>query len=199
MPEKKPPTSIKLVAVLQILFGALGLIGAVTNLVSLAAGLQPGAFSTPSPSDPMAQAQKDFYDGLARLQKNLPGGLAALYGQVGIEVLLSSLMLASGIGLLKLRPWARTLAIVYALASLLVKVVLPIYGVLYLIPAMNSLADELASKGHEHQVFAFLARAAGYLQAFWPIVLAIYPLLVLFFMLKASTRAAFRPEASPVS
>jgi hypothetical protein len=198
MAEKKPPTSIKLVAVLQILFGALGLVSAVTNLVSLAAGLQPGGFMSASANDPVAQAQKDFYDGLARLPEKLPGGMAVQYGLVGTEALLSGMMLASGIGLLKLRPWARILAIIYALTSLLHKVCLPVYFVLYYIPAMNQFADELGAKGTEHQVFAFAARITAYAQAFGPVLLAIYPLAVLFFMLKPSTRAAFRESQGAV-
>jgi hypothetical protein len=195
MQEKRPPTSIKLVAALQILFGALGLVDNTVLLAMLGVGLQGGA-QIGSSNDPVTQAEIDLLNGVVGVKNALPGGIAVVYGQVGAEALLSALMLASGIGLLKLRPWGRPLAICYALASLLFKAGFAVYLLVYSIPAMNQLADELASRGTEHRVMAVAARILAYYELVEPGIVAIYPLIVLWFMLKASTRAAFHQDAA---
>jgi hypothetical protein len=196
MQERKPPHWIKLVALLQIIFGVLGVLNAVSGTVMLAVG-GPGAGLAPSPgTTPQAQAAQDFQDSIRRAMESAPGGKAWQFGETGFSALLSVVMLASGVGLLKMQPWGRALAIAYALASLLQKGAGLVYGFVFQLPFANQVMDELAARGPDYQALAAIGRVMFYVMPCLSAVVGIYPLLVLLFMLKASTRAAFRAGAT---
>ncbi len=196
MPARQASQWIKIVAILQIAFGALGIALGLLGLLQVAMGTQPGAFGGGGGTPQAQQMQKELQEGLQRVQNSLPGGMAVQYGQIAFGLLLSALMIASGAGMLKLQPWGRSLAIGYAVASLLDKVFSVVYIVAFTLPAIDRFMTEFGAKGAQQQMVANFARIAAYASVVGPVVLSIYPLFVLIFMLKASTRKAFSPEAA---
>jgi hypothetical protein len=193
--KRTPPRLINVIAILQMVFGALGLLMAVPGAIALATGVQPGAFNPGQAGGPQAQMQKELQDGIFKAeQESMPGGKATRYGQLGFGVLLSLMMIASGWGLKQMQPWGRTLAILYAVGSLLEKVFAVTVLSLYTIPAMIAFLDQFATGGPQQAMIANFTRIASYASLVGPVVVAVYPIIVLVIMLKASTRAAFRGE-----
>jgi hypothetical protein len=196
--QKTPPTSIKVVAILQLIFGGLGLLSSLAGLAFLAAGLQPGGgFGAPQQqaNNPAAQMQKEMMEGLEKAQASVPGGKATQYGQMGVDLLLGVMMVLSGIGLLKMQPWGRSLAIAYGVLSLLLKVFAIVWGLVFVIPAMTEFIDAFGAKGPQQATFAMIMRISAYAAVIGPVIVAVYPIIVLYFMLNARTRAAFRGAA----
>ena len=93
------PTSVTVFGVLNIVFGALGLLStAVSMVVLFAVDAQAGAM------DPFANVNPVW---------NMWIKVSIVLGVVAMLVLI-----ASGIGLLNLRPWGRTLAIGYSIYAI---------------------------------------------------------------------------------
>lgn len=92
---------IKLLAVLHIVFGALGILGALL-VMTIGGGLAGFVAATDADADGVA------------------GSLMAIISAVitGIILLLSVPHLIAGVGLLRFRPWARILAIVVSCVEL---------------------------------------------------------------------------------
>src|SRR5438094_767979 len=71
-----------------------------------------------NPGGGQAAAQKELEAAMAR---EMPSYQAVQKVELGAGVVLAGMMIASGIGLLNLQPWARVLALVYAVLSLIVR------------------------------------------------------------------------------
>ena len=194
--QKTPPAGVKVIGILQLIFGGLGLLLGLIGLLALVAGFKPGGgFGAAPANNPQAKMQQELQEGLEQAQANVPGGKAVQYGDLGANLLLSLMMIASGIGLLQLQPWGRSLAIGYAVLSLLTKVFGLIFALAFTIPAITEFMDSFAVKYPEMKAVATVSRIAFYGGVFGALVVAIYPIIVLFIMLSRSTRVAF--GASP--
>jgi hypothetical protein len=91
----------------------------------------------PNPSDIMKQ-----------MNDRVPGYRAFTFGTLGVDFLLSAMLLAGGIGLLSVQPWARWLSLGYAPISILVHIVSFVYQLVWVIPATEALyAQNPAFKG----------------------------------------------------
>jgi hypothetical protein len=194
--KKTPPTLIKVIAIFQIVFGVLGVLCSMSSLAALGGGFT-GSFGAPPANDPQAKMMKELQDELQRLPETTPGGRVVQYSQLGLDVLLSVVMLVSGLGLLQMQAWGRSLAIGYAVLSLLNKVFTTTYTLVVTLPALNTLMDNFIAKGQpspQMQPILTVVRLTPYFALVVAAVTAIYPLLVLFVMLKGSTRAAFRAD-----
>jgi hypothetical protein len=99
--------------------------------------------------------------------------------------------LAAGIGLLMLKPWARTLSIVYAIYSILQAIVGTIINYFLLVRPLIEQAQN--SSGPE--AAAAMGGAIG--GTIGGCVGLIYPALLLFFMMRPNVVAAFRPPVYP--
>ena len=59
---------------------------------------------------------------------------------------LSIAMIVSGLGLLKMQGWARALAILYAIVSLLHKIVVAVYTLAFLNPASQEALQQISAE-----------------------------------------------------
>ena len=119
-------------------------------------------------------------------------------GMNGATLLLCALMIAGGIGLLKLQKWAHVLTILYAVLSILYHLVTLVYSLAFILPVTNEFIDKV-SGNHGMGPMATGARfgaVAGMLVAF---AFILYPIIVLVVLLLPRVAAAFcgagRPEA----
>jgi hypothetical protein len=108
---KAPPAGAQVIGILNILFGVLG---AFPWLLVLLGG---GALALLGGAAATQGGDAAVGGGVV----GAVGGLVMLLAVVGMA--LSALLLASGIGVLKLAPWGRTLGLVYAIAALVLNVV----------------------------------------------------------------------------
>src|SRR5262249_41870247 len=103
-------------------------------------------------------------------------------------------MLASGIGLLKMRGWARWLTIGYACYNILSTILSVIYQVTYVVPAMDEFIAKEAQKPNLPPGQGAGLNMAGSVTAaaaFFPLLLLVYPAALLIVMYLPSIRAAF--------
>lgn len=101
------------------------------------------------------------------------------------------ILLAAGIGLLKLKPWARTVSIAYAIYAIVMILVGAVVNFIFLVQPM-------LEQAHQKQGPEAAAAIGGVVGGtFGSCFGIIYPILLLIFMMRANVVAAFRPPMSP--
>lgn len=122
-----------------------------------------------------------------QFQEKIPAYNAYLYGGLAVSFFLSVALLTAGPGLLAMKPWARTLSLVYAGVSLLDKIVKLIVLFLFILPAQEELMKTLAANTNPALPMSFLriATVVGQITAF---LTFIYPTAVLIAMLTPTVR-----------
>lgn len=124
LPGQRPVTAT-VFGILNLVFGVLGVCG---NIVGI------GMFAVMS---------SDLMDANAKAQMNWqqfddPTIFAVLIAQMTLSGILAIVIIISGIGLLKFKPWGRKLANFYAVATLILIVVGTTFSIIYtVIPTLN--------------------------------------------------------------
>ena len=109
----------------------------------------------------------------------------------------ATLLIVSGIGLLRVAPWARRLAITYAVLSAVLTVVNLVYEVMVRSPAVLEALDQIQPSTAEEQSMLSMVRTISQIGPVFGCVTLIYPIVVLVVRTRPSVRAAFRDEQSP--
>jgi len=124
MPDQRPVTAT-VFGILNLVFGILGVCGNIAGI---------GMFAIMS---------SDIFDAKTKAQMNLqqfadPIYFGVLSAQMVLTGILSVVIIISGIGLLKFKPWGRKLANFYAIAYLILLVVGITFNIIFtMIPAIN--------------------------------------------------------------
>jgi hypothetical protein len=188
---QKKPTSVVVIAILQLLFGTLGLILAAVNL----SGLQK-QLSTLTKQNQQQSISPERLEEMT--QQKVPSFAVVQNVQLGLSALLCAMMIASGIGLLGLRRWARSLGIVYAVVSILSTAGAAAYSFALLAPAYQEIGDEIIRQGGANaQINGMAIKVSGYIGPGCGLLTVIYPVIVLIVLNLSSVRAAFRGEPLP--
>src|SRR5437870_11242289 len=141
MPRTRPP-SITVIAILQLVFGGLMVVLYICGgLMQLAGGQAMfSSFSNTgnAKANNQMQIQKEFQEGVERIQAQMPGGKMVEHAKLCVDILLTLMMIIGGIGLLKMLRWSHTLTILYAVLSILMKIAANVYALLYVLPAMSA-------------------------------------------------------------
>ena len=184
----KRSSAIKVLAILNLVGGFLGLLGSLFAVVGLVSG--PNLFGTPPNANSFDPALIE-----AQMAATLPAYRVAQYGSLVLGFVLDFLLISSGFGLLYYQKWARVLAIAYAVLSLVVKVATVAYQFLVVIPAMGPIIDQalVNAPPAQRQAMAIGGKVGGYLGGCLPLVFAVYPIVVLSILLSKSGKAAFDP------
>jgi hypothetical protein len=168
------PTVVTIFSVLNIVFAALGIIGVLTSLMLFT------AIGTTS-NNPVIQLIHDN-----------PAYAAWTKISIALGLLAAAALLAAGIGLLKLQPWARMLSIVYAIYAIVMGLVGGVINYMFLIQPMLQQAQH--SQGPQAVGAAIGGAVGGMVGGCFGLI---YPVLLLIFMLRANVAAAFRSAANP--
>ena len=166
------PASVIVFGILNFVFAALGVIGLIASITLL--GL---------PADSNNPVIQFIHAG--------PGYAVWLKICIALGVLGFAFLLASGFGLLSLKPWARTASMVCAIYL----IVFCAGGMLINLIFMD---QPMLGPAQQQRAFETIAAIGGPVSGtigglFW----LIYPLLLLAFMLQPKVMAAFRPPVSP--
>jgi hypothetical protein len=165
------PTSVTVFGILNIIFGSLGILCTPFALMVLFVTPPPGQGQNPNPA---IELMKD------------PGYRTITVVMSGLGIVASAVLLASGIGLLRLRPWGRALAIGYAFYALAAALVNMVVSYVYLIAPMM----EAAQKNNNPQsTGAAVGGTIGGLIG--SVGSLIYPVLLLVFMTRPRVVRAF--------
>src|SRR5882724_8104052 len=170
------PTSVTVFGVLNIVFAVFGILGVLGSVVMFLPQMA-------NSDNPMIKIINNNPGYAMWLKANIPLGLAAC-----------GALLAAGIGLLKLRPWARQLAIAYAIYAIVMSLVSSVVNYFYIVQPM--LAEAHDKSGPE--TGAAIGGAIGSL--FGGCFGMIYPVLLLIFMFRANVKEVFGagPQPPPI-
>jgi hypothetical protein len=190
--RRSAPTIVTVVAIMQIFFGATGLIRHLFSGVwELAGGVR--AFT---PAGAQAAAPPDVE---ARIRARVPHYEAVVYAGLAVGLVSGAVCIVSGIGLLRLRPWARWLTIGYACYFIISELAGFIYALTVLQPLVNEIVAEQALKPNVpvQGAMAFsIAMKITSIAPYLSLVLLPYPIVLLAVMFLPGVREAFRSRAS---
>jgi hypothetical protein len=116
------------------------------------------------------------------------GGMAVVtYAQLAVGGILAVVLLASGIGLLRAAPWARTSSLAYAVAAIIVNAASQVVAFVFVYPAIGEITQ---SQGGEAGTAAMsIAYGAGICGGIFSLALPITMLIVL---TRPSVKAQFQ-------
>ncbi len=193
MRKTRPTTAILVIAILQLVFGGFGLVCDLFSGVQAAAG--KGSVMMPN-----GRQSVDVETEVKKaLETRIPAHKEIQFANVAASLVLSVMMIVSGIALLRVKVWGRLLAICYGLGSILLKISTLVFMVMFSLPAMQQVAEALEKKGQTEAVIARTLPLVGNALLFGTALTMIYPIVVLVVMLVPSTSAAFRGEQNPKS
>jgi hypothetical protein len=164
------PTSVTVFGILNIVFGVLGLCGMVFTIAILFGGFDVGA------DNPVME----IMEGNAFLDVYQKAGIA-------LGFIATIALIAAGIALLQMRRWGRTVSIVYACYAILSTLVGIVINFFFLMMPMLERAGDAAGPERAGLVGGAVGGTLG------GCVGLIYPVLLLYFMLRPNVRAAFEP------
>ena len=171
------PTAVTVFGILNIAFGAMAL---VCTPLSFLMSFASQAMLENMPDVP--QAENPFQE-----MMEAPGFMTYTYVTTALGMAVGGLLLVAGIGLLRLRPWARHVSIgygVYAWVSAIAGGIIS-YFVIYA-PMAEKLA-EVSGPQSASLIGGMFGGVAGMC------IGLIYPTILLIFMLRPEIKAAFQP------
>jgi hypothetical protein len=202
MPAPRPG-SVTAAAVLAIVYGSLGMLCGLCGVAGLATqGLVAKNFMpVGGPNQPDIQKMQQA------LEQDIPGYRAFQIANPTVGLALSFAILLAGIGLLGMKSWARTLALVICVLDILWIGFLTFYQSVYVMPVSTKAAEAMMAgiaKGPGKpgvpppaQMEGIMKLATtvgtGLLIAFY-VVLIIYLLIIVILLGRAHVRAAFAGE-----
>lgn len=190
MPRHRP-TSVLVIAILHLVGAALLLLGVICGAAGQAVMANMKA---PGGGPDLFAQQKAMADAI-------PGFTAFNYAQMGISLLIGIALLVAGVGLLSMKPWARTLSIVYAAFSILNHLAELGYQFAVVVPNMDAAMQKmfegdpnLKAAGASLGGFGAASAVVG---ALFGAALMAYPIAVWIVMTRPAVVAAFRGEVPP--
>lgn len=190
MPRQRP-AAVVVVAVLNLVFGGLGLFCTVcSGVMSLAGADRALANVGDAQQRQQAEVQKRRQEILERVHRShVPLYKAYTVGNRVLTILLCAALLASGVGLLLMQGWARWVAVSYGGASILANLVGFVYTLAFMMPADVEAFRQVPPQNDTEKMAYTLARVAA---PGMPCAMMIYPVVVITLMLLPSVGAAFR-------
>jgi hypothetical protein len=164
------PHSVTVFGILNIAFANIGLVGALAGLIRM----------KELATNPMVAAMNSSPQFVLWNRIHTPIGFA-----------LGIVLLASGIGLLNLKAWARKASIVYAVVVIVSACISTLIFWNYVLPIALERAS--AQSGQD----ALVLKVAAYFAAFGGLIAMIYPALLIFFMTRPRIAAAFDKTQPP--
>jgi len=169
MPQR--PTSVTVFGILNIVFGALGLLCTPISLAAM--------FLLPTQGNPVLEAMREN-----RLY------LAWTIVSGSLSFVVSGILLAAGVGLLNLKPWARVTSIICAIYGIAACVLGQAMNLSVMIPYARKLSESggpQAAAGIGGMIGGVFGSCFG----------LIYPILLLIFLTRPTVKAAFQPTIPP--
>jgi uncharacterized Tic20 family protein len=176
--ERKRPGILTAVAVLNIVFGSLGLI------CSCIYGLGVTVLMTASRNNPNLQwsALADVAD---LLKSEIPSYLPVEISVALYFVVFSSLLIVAGIGLLYIANWARVLSFIFAISTILTQGAYLVYTFVIVFPALARIQARFGGADAIESRLSQIARV-GFIS-----LVIIYAIVLFILLLSPSVSAAF--------
>ncbi len=166
------PASATVFGILNLVFGILGICGSVVGAAAI-------AFAQLAPPN-ADQPQFNFFD------NPVYAGIA--YVQMGAGLLLTILLIAAGAGLLKFKPWGRSLSNYYSILAIGLGIIgLMVHIIFVVLPTLQ--LDPGAPV--EQRSVMIVTSVSGFIGS---LVGFVYPSLMLYFMNRTSFKEAINQQ-----
>ena len=166
------PVSVTVFGILNIVFAVLGVFGMIGTLV---------LFS-------MSEASNNL---VVRIMRESPGYAAWLKLTIPFGLLACIVLLAAGIGLLRLKSWARKVSIGYAIYAIAFGLLGMVMNFIFLLRPM---LEEAQRRQGPEAAGAIGGAVGGTIGGCFGLI---YPIVLLIFMTRPKVAAAFLPPAVP--
>lgn len=178
--ERTRPGTLTTIAVLNMVFGSLGLICACIN------GFSIGVLLTASRDNPN-QVVRVLAEVADLLQREVPGYMAVEISRTLFFLVFSSLLIVAGIGLLYIGNWARIISFIYAITAIVTQVAYLLYMFLVAYPAVARIQAQFGGDPLESR-FSQVAGLVGIA------LVIIYAIVLIILLCLPSVKAAFAPR-----
>jgi hypothetical protein len=193
--QRRRPSAVVVLGVLHLVGGTFDLLGAVCAGMGMA--MQEAAPFTAQGAAGIADTEE-----IQMHLRALPGYQAVEYGELAANILFGIILLAAGVGLLNMQPWARALSLTYVPLAICAHLGSFFYALLVVIPGLDTIMHGLAAlapPAATAQVelmgtFTKMIMATG---AFIGLLFITYPIAVLVVLTRAPVVAAFRGDDMP--
>jgi hypothetical protein len=184
------PTAVTVMAILNIVFASLGMLCYVCiGIVLLVLFNNQSIFAVAGV--PVFTDMWDF------MKREVPSYPAVTIGSLILSLVLTTVLLISGIGLLNLRGWARVMAIVYSILTILLQVSSVVYTVAVVNPATRRWQEDFQRRlnlppgagggGFSNDLSSLIGAVIG----------VAYAIILLIMMLTPNVSAAFSGRRPP--
>lgn len=144
-PIQQRPGLVTAVAVINFIFGGLGILGAVCGGIGI---LFLGAMANAQPQGGGPNPIKE----LIEVFENIPGYIPFVIVSMVLGLIAAVMLIVSGFGLLKMRNWARIFCICYGVYLLLNTAVGLVYTYTVVNPAMEKWAADFQKRAQQGQM-----------------------------------------------
>jgi hypothetical protein len=168
------PTSVTVLGILNIVFAAFGVMGFAISILMI-----------------FVKPELNVKNPVLDMMRQNPG--YAMYTNISMVIgaVFTLVLGLAGIGLLMLRPWGRTLSIVYAVFAIISVIVNSFLNYYFLIaPLMDKLAAQQPGQEKAAAIGGIVGMVAGVC------IGPIYPVILLIFMYRPNVKAAFGAQDS---
>jgi hypothetical protein len=180
------------IAVIQIIFGALGVCGGIAAL-----GLKP-ALESMMKNQPRGAGAPSPFELEDEIEKRLPGYKAVQMTQVGIGLPLAVVAIVGAAMMLKGNATGHKMTVFYGVVSLLLGVFGLVYSLGFVMPAINEYFDAQAAKGGAAATAATGGKFGAMIGSCVGLLFSlVYPGLVVFFMTRPRVRDYFAGRLPP--
>jgi hypothetical protein len=202
--ERRRPTAVTVMGVLNIVFGSLSL------LCTLCLGIMflfvSALFSQPLPPMPQGPGMPPNVPPINEvwdlMRQQVTWLMPYLIGSLLVGLVLAIMLIIAGIGLLNMKRWGRVLSIIYAVVTIIVQVAETVAQIAYINPTMERAQQEALQKiAARNPAFPMGAQPMGMngpMDNVWSIfgggLMIVYAVVLLVMMLLPSVSAAFSPR-----
>ncbi len=188
------PTSIFVIGLLSIAIGCIGVVWNGAGAISLLADKElADKYYTTAQKAEMAAIDRSLTERVPYLSAY------RLIAMQCIPWLLTVGLLVGGVGLVQCRPWSRSVLILYALMSIVHKIGMAVYSFVFLLPMYKTPISILQLT--KPQLAPGAEVVANIVNVAVPLVLMVYPIMVLVVMYRPAVVVALRarPVATPAA
>lgn len=168
-PAPPRPTPVTALAIIGIIFGALGVLCKPFGLV--------GMFLPQQGPNPMIDMQREM--------------MAWNVGSTVVGVGVSVLLLAGAIGSLNLKAWARPAMLAYAALAVLLTIINLVVALVWIVPKMQEAQQQATQQGVPPQAAAIMQTAGTVGAVVGAAIALIYPAVLWYYYTRPNIKAAF--------